>query len=198
MFRRSITTPIQNGDDIGLARLRTALAHVALRRGKAVANNKLVNKKVELRAIPFPAGAGKELYEALYSTFRAAMHAVLGQGEDFVLQQYSSVLELLLRMRQACNSARLVPVHRADAALQAWGELQRRDLSIPLTAEEGQKLFKRLTAALEGAETEFSECAVCLEELSEDAAVILRNCSHVFCHQCISKVADTTQKCPMW
>jgi len=195
VFRRAISRPIKSGEDIGLSRLRASLSFVALRRSKGAAKIELVQKEIQLHAIEFPQDHfDKELYEALYQTFRLAIRAMMDGDSPF--QKYSSILEVLLRMRQCCCSSTLVPKDRRDAALKAWRD-HCSDGNQLLSAEEGQKLLEKLTTALgtaSNADTE--ECAVCLESLQDDTAVVLRECSHVFCEPCISRVAHTTKKCP--
>jgi SWI/SNF-related matrix-associated actin-dependent regulator of chromatin subfamily A3 len=194
VFKRSITTPIQTGEDIGLSRLRAALAYVALRRSKDACNIQLANKEVQLRAISFPEGPDKEVYDALYSSVRLAFRAVLEHDSTHQVA-YSSILEVLLRMRQACCSGQLVPKERREAALEIWRELQKRDTGKALTVEEGKVLLDKIRGTFE--ETAHPECAICLEEIDVSQAVILRACSHIFCEGCLSKVASGSNKtCP--
>jgi SNF2 family DNA or RNA helicase len=191
IFRRAITVPIQTGNDIGLTRLRTTMAHVALRRSKASANIQLVEKEVQLRSITFPEGPQKEVYDALFGSFRLAFQAVLQDGDNQVLKNYTSIFEKLLRMRQACCSATLVPVKRREAAIQMWKELSERNYGAKaLTAEEGLALLEKLKGTFTQADEEFPECAVCLMEMDEQACVILRTCSHIYCGECIGRVVS--------
>ena len=74
----SITVPIQKkGNPIGLARVRTAMAHVALRRTKNATNIELVGKEHYLRKLKLPAqGDHKRIHYVLYSTMQTAFNAV--------------------------------------------------------------------------------------------------------------------------
>lgn len=110
IFRRAVTVPMQNGEDIGLTRLRVVMSHVALRRCKGTTNLKLANKTVELAKVNFEQGSRhKAVYDALFGTMRVAFQAVLQDGDSAVLKRYTSVFEILLRLRQSCCSASLVP-----------------------------------------------------------------------------------------
>lgn len=198
IFRRAITIPIQTGDDIGLTRLRATMAHVALRRSKASANIQLVEKEVQLRSITFPQDAHKEVYDALFGTFRLAFQAVLQDGDNTVLKNYTSIFEKLLRMRQACCSATLVPVGRREAAIKTWKELLERDNGATLTADEGMMLLEKLKGAFIQEDEQLPECAVCLMEMDEQECVILRTCSHVYCGECIGRVVSMGEPmCPL-
>jgi SNF2 family DNA or RNA helicase len=199
IFRRAITIPIQTGNDIGLTRLRATMAHVALRRSKASANIQLVEKEVQLQSITFPQDAHKEVYDALFGTFRLAFQAVLQDGDNQVLKNYTSIFEKLLRMRQACCSATLVPVERREAAIKMWKELSERDHgATALTAEEGVALLEKLKGTFIQEDAQLPECAVCLMEMDEQECVILRTCSHIYCGECIGRVvAIGKPMCPL-
>ena len=62
-----------------------------------------------------------------------------------------------------------------------------------LGKEEGSKLLDHLRGAF--AAVELVECAVCLNELEEQNAVILRKCKHIFCESCLQQIEN--QQCPL-
>ncbi len=189
VFRRAITQPITDGTANGLGRLRNAMAHVALRRSKALAQIQLSEKQVELRAVEFPPGPHKAIHDTLFDTARLIFSSTLQQDRGG-LDNYMSILEMLLRIRQACCSGELVPPERRQRAEEVWQELQSRG-GKPLTAEEGKILLEKLKGTLEANE----ECAVCLCEMDESAAVILRACGHVFCEPCMAHVTSGNKSC---
>jgi len=194
IFRRAVSQPIQNGDDVGLALLRTMMAHVALRRNKS--KLQLVEKTVELRSIAFPDGCGhKTIYDSVYDSAKAVFAATLSAGDERVMKNYMMILETLMRIRQACLSGTLVPRERLEMAEQVLTELKGKKGQ--LTAEEGEALLKKLKGAFEG-DAETFECGVCLEDVGENLAVVLRTCSHVFCEPCVTRVADQCRGlCPL-
>ena len=213
IFRRAISNPIQNNDEIGMSRLRAVMGFVCLRRSKAMANIQMVEKEVTLRSVSFASsvspssnqGGGqqhKDVYDALFGTFRTAFEAVLQDGEDKALKNYSSIFEKLMRMRQACCSAALVPPNRREIALKVWNELQSlkgEDQKLTMTAEEGMKLLETLKGAFspEADDDEMPECSVCFEELNPDECIILKTCQHIFCESCIGRVVQTKANCPL-
>lgn len=115
---RAIARPIRNGDDTGLSRLRVLTKAMALRRTKQVLSDKLPPKTVEVHTVNMPAGGvDLDVYQALFDSARRAFVATLeAGGRDAILQNYSSVLEVLLRLRQACCSQSLIPPARIAAA----------------------------------------------------------------------------------
>ena len=96
IFRRAITQPMKDGNDVGLSRLRTTMAHVALRRSKKLSQIQLSEKEVQLRSIVFPKDINKKVYDALFGTIRMAFLAVLLEGEQKVMTNYTSIFEKLL------------------------------------------------------------------------------------------------------
>lgn len=196
VFRRAVSQPIQNGDDTGLARLRTMMAHVALRRTKGMTNLELVSKSVELRKVEYPSDSPhKSIHDALFESAQVAIQATMSEGDDKALRNYMMILETLTRIRQACVSGKLVPKERMEAAERVLAEVKGMK-GHQLTPEEGEALLQKLKGAFE--EVEAMECAVCLNEMDESAAVILRSCSHVFCEPCLSKVSASCRGlCPL-
>lgn len=193
IFRRAITQPMEEGEVIGLSRLRTALAYVALRRSKALVNINLVEKEVKLCTVTFPEGSHKNVYDALFGTFRLAFQAVLMDGEDGesnVLNNCTSVFEMFLRIRQSCCSATLVPLKRREIALKLWSDLHERDEDKKLHHQEGLVLLNKLKGTFTQ-ENQLPECDVCLLEMEEHDCKILRTCSHVFCDLCISRICQS-------
>lgn len=196
VFRRTITQPIMGGDLEGLDRLRTMMAYIALRRTKALANITLPEKTIQISAIEFPAGKHKEIHDALFNSARGVFAAALRNGSDDTLKNYSSVFEILLRVRQACCSGALVPEERWQRAMSVLKELDKRGSANPLTNEEAWTLLEKLKGIFE--EEEAFECAVCFDQLDAADAVILRTCRHIFCESCTKHIAaGTSSKCPL-
>ena len=143
-FRKHITVPIQQGEQqLGLARLRTAMAQIALRRTKNNTKIKIVGNEYHLRRVNFPEGDHKNIHDILYYTARVAFDAVV---KDVNCQapestQLTVMFEMVsffcrddglfftsrisltnpcfpiyvLRVRQACLSGELIPKHRATS-----------------------------------------------------------------------------------
>jgi len=196
IFRRAITQPLKNGDDIGLTRLRACMGCVSLRRSKNSVDLKLVDKEVQLCSVAFRPGAHKKTYEALFGTLRLALEAILSAGDGgAALKNYSSIFEKLLRLRQTCCSATLVAPERREVALKMWGDVQAQSLVKKLTAAEGVALLEKLKG--EFTQASLPECGICLTEMEETDCIILKGCGHCFCKICIQQVFEkSNQICP--
>jgi len=202
VFRRAIAQPIRNGDSTGLARLRAVMCRISLRRCKATEDIKLTNRRVEVQAITFPEGSvHKKIYDTLFASAREAFNAIISNEEQGVLKQYMSILETLLRIRQACCSGALVPKDRLQRAQEILDEIKKRKEGggKPLTAEEGQKLLEKLRGVFDEKKYDSgAECSICLSEFPKEQATILRKCQHIFCQECIARVAKFHQRlCPL-
>ena len=81
VFRRAITQPMKNGNEIGLTRLRTCMGFVSLRRSKQNADITMAEKDVQLCSVEFPDDAHKRVYDALFGTLRVAMEAILSEDD---------------------------------------------------------------------------------------------------------------------
>ena len=93
IFKARVSDPIKERREIGLTVLRTAMAHVALRRSKNIVKDriKLVDKTVQIRAITFPPGYHDDVHNVLYGTARATFLSFLmrgRQGQKDVLDNY--------------------------------------------------------------------------------------------------------------
>jgi SWI/SNF-related matrix-associated actin-dependent regulator of chromatin subfamily A3 len=198
IFRRAITQPIKNGDEIGLTRLRACMGCVSLRRSKNIVDLKLVEKEVDLCSVVWPNDAHKKLYDALFGTLRTAMEAIFREGdESAVLKNYSSIFEKLLRLRQTCCSGTLVSPERRQVALKMWDDVKTQSTVKKLTAKEGLALLEKLKCTFTEVNHSLPECGICLTEMEETDCTILKGCGHVFCKICIQQVlAKSNQCCP--
>eukprot|EP00977_Amphora_coffeiformis_P006795 scaffold1488_cov141-Amphora_coffeaeformis.AAC.4 len=190
VFRRSIAQPIKDGGDRGLANLRLSMACTALRRTKLAIT--LPDKRLELRSVSSaPDNPHQQIYETIFQAARAAFGAVLQQKDKKV--SHTSMFEILTRLRQACCSGSLVPKGRLLAAEQVLATVQQKNA---LTAAEGRELLDKLKGALLTDEIDGApECAICMEEMSAAAAVVLRQCGHVFCNSCLQRTLDFKTVC---
>ena len=214
IWREYIGKPIRGGDPLGLARLRVAMRAVSLRRSNAVLADSLPPITVLTHSVRM-GDAERYSYDVLFASARAAFMALDAHGGTAVMQQYTSVLECLLRLRQACSSGLIVPPARLARARQVLQQLTGSDdpyaapaasnasavgepvVKANLTAEEAAKILKTLTAIQEAQqlEGEAYTCAVCLEDLSDAAARrVLRVCAHAFCADCLQRLLDDAEE----
>jgi SNF2 family DNA or RNA helicase len=104
------------------------------------------------------------------------------------MQQFMQILALVLRIRQCCVHMSLVPEEYRQRA-------ENVDVGAVVKAieqEEGASLLQILQGFFQ---TELVECVVCMNELSEQDAKILRTCQHVFCESCLNQISNFL--CPL-
>ncbi|KAI7841955.1 hypothetical protein COHA_004482 [Chlorella ohadii] len=121
---------------------------------------------------------------AKYERWQAAGRAVIEQHlrDGTLLQQYTAVLEILLRLRQICCHPDLAPGE--DPSF-----LAQQDAPPQLTPEVAAQLVQLLRAGLD------DECPVCLNEMAEPCITL---CKHIFCRRCISMVISRDKpSCPL-
>jgi SNF2 family DNA or RNA helicase len=217
VWQQYIGKPIRHGDALGLARLRVAMRAVSLRRSNGVLASSLPPITVQTHSVTME-GEERLVYDLLFSSARAAFMALDAHGDTAVMQQYTSVLECLLRLRQACSSGSIIPAARLARARMVLQRLTGSDdpyalpqpstalgthgaqepvIKAKLTAEEAAKILKTLTAIQEAQQVEGESytCAVCLDDLTDAAARrVLRVCAHAFCADCVERlVADAEE-----
>lgn len=193
-FDRIVTNRIKARDPRGLATLRATMAYLALRRTKAQVHStiKLVDKTVEDRILVFSGGVHKETHDVLFTTARAAFLGCLrDHGIDGVLKNYMAFFELLLRVRQACCHAGLVPEDRRMGAVEALGWVNKQSGALP--PDMAEDLLARFRRTFQ--QDQLQECSACRSELEEESTMILRECKHAFCQPCLNNIQN--QICPI-
>jgi SNF2 family DNA or RNA helicase len=113
VFDYAVTDEIMRKKEIGLVRLRTIMAHVALRRTKeqVEANLGLVDKSVEVRVVNFGEGVHKQTNDVMYATARSLYLELVKEAADKEsggINHHTAIFTMVLRVRQACCHADLV------------------------------------------------------------------------------------------
>jgi len=204
IFNRAVGRPIRAGDPTGLSRLKVAMKAICLRRTKKDLKTALPEKAVELHTLQLDA-AHQSVYDSLFNATRQVVMATMESGGDgAIMQVYASVLESILRLRQACLCTSLVPADRLKAAQQVLAAGSAKvTAGKALSVEEARKLFEALKGVLQpetGSEGAQNECCVCLEAVQGESARILRLCKHHFCAACLDRIASTSgleSRCPL-
>jgi SNF2 family DNA or RNA helicase len=189
VFKKTVTQQIADRREAGLATLRTTMVYVALRRKKSEVESiiKLVSKTVQHRFITFPEGDHKTIHDVLYNSARSAFLGLLRLGDDKVANNFMQMLELVLRVRQACCHGGLVPEERRENATRVFEEVKRIGLD-NMTEDECEALIEKIRGTFQ--QEELQECAVCMNEMEEESAIILRSCKHIFCQPCLNQVRN--------
>jgi len=90
------------------------------------------------------------------------------------MTNYAHVLEVLLRLRQACNHMSLC-----------------KDFSDKPTEEDLANVQRLIELLKEG---EGQDCCICLTPMSDP---VITKCAHIYCRACIQKVLETNSACPL-
>jgi len=208
IFNRAVGRPIRNGDPLGVARLKVAMKTVCLRRVKKDVASNLPPKTTELHTVTLDPHS-QQIYDSLY---QAARHVVISTmqvegGSATVMTMYAQILECLLRLRQACLATELIPESRVQAAREVLKRAEaraRREPNKPITLDEAKALFDKLKGIVDPGDLSSddpAECCICLEEVQQQEARILRTCKHFFCFTCLRRLTvmdgKSSNKCPL-
>ena len=143
----------------------------------------------------------KDFYDAIRSRPQVRFDAFVAEGR--VLNNYASVLAMLLQMRQACDHPFLVlarPGASTDLSkigqtlLRRWRDTHRSQSPAeseggdgPAAAPPSEAFIASQVAQLQqaregGADDESGQCVICLEMLEDP---VITSCAHQFCRECI-------------
>ncbi|KAI9846631.1 MAG: hypothetical protein M1838_001230 [Thelocarpon superellum] len=184
-FQRAFTTPLRSTSatsyDQAMRKLQALLKAILLRRtkrseidGKPIIN--LPARTNEIRHVVFD-DAQQEFYTALETQTRLQFNRFVRQNA--VGRNYSNVLVLLLRLRQACCHPHLI----TDFAQEV---LNNGDLSPEDMLRVATELAPDVVARIR--ETEAFECPVCYDAVENPAIFI--PCGHDTCAECFAKISD--------
>jgi len=178
-----IAKPVRIGDDRGFARLRIILSAVLLRRTKdqKVNDSPIVSLPPKYSKIrrDILSPEEEDFYQSLWNASVTQFNSFVKAGT--VLQNYAHVLELLLRLRQACDHPYLAL--NKNKKIQEVSVVVQKYLENP---EIGQ--LPQIQEAMSSWTTK--ECAVCHEEME---GPVVTACCHFFCTNCIKGQAT----CPI-
>ncbi|GAB7349270.1 hypothetical protein MBLNU459_g8418t1 [Dothideomycetes sp. NU459] len=186
IFNRVLVRPMKAGDESATFLLQAIMTSLCLRRRKEMkfVDLKLPELSEYVHRIPF-ADKEKERYEALLKEAQGKLQEYQGAQGQKASDTYRHLLEILLRLRQVCNHWQLC----AERISNLLDGLQKQRV-ISLTPENRKTLQDMLQLSIESHE----ECPICLEHLHNP---VITHCAHIFGEECISRIVDTTHKCPL-
>ncbi|KAL7930474.1 SNF2 family N-terminal domain-containing protein [Trichoderma chlorosporum] len=180
-FRKSFGVLFgRNGDpkSVAMNRLRALLKAIMLRRKK---DSKLdgkpilrLPKKMEEVVYAELSGDERDFYNQLEKKSQVQFSKYLREGS--VGKNYSSILVLLLRLRQACCHPHL--------------NLDVDDVA-PISSEEMLELVKKLDSSIVARikEADAFECPICYDAVQSPTFYI--PCGHDSCKQCLAQLVDS-------
>ncbi|KAJ3239466.1 hypothetical protein HDU81_005909 [Chytriomyces hyalinus] len=187
-FRDDIEQPFKQGKHKRvMKRVQALLKAICLRRtknstldGKPIIS--LPEKTVELVEVAFTP-AEREFYKSLEEKTLLKFNAYLRAGT--VMQNYSNVLVLLLRLRQACCHPSLVAQNFSEAPQELLDAAEPSKAALDAARNPLEELNPEIQQRLLGMKLKTAyECPICFDAISEGK--ILPGCGHVFCGDCIS------------
>ncbi|KAJ8472036.1 hypothetical protein OPV22_026379 [Ensete ventricosum] len=173
-WQNLVQRPLDQGNKSGLSRLQALVGTISLRRTKAAENGSkclvgLPSKTIETCFVELSAEE-REQYDRLESEAQNTIREYI--DADTVLHNYSTVLHIILRLRQICNDVALCP-----SDIKSF---------LPSNALEdvsqNPELLKKLASLVEDGDD--FDCPVCL---SPPLKTVITCCAHIFCQACILK-----------
>ncbi|MBA0727080.1 hypothetical protein Golax_000104 [Gossypium laxum] len=176
-WRSLVQRPLAQGNKNGLSRLQVLMASISLRRIKG---NNLVGlppKTLQTCYVELSVEE-RELYDQIEGKAKNVIQEFI--ANESLVRNYSTVLGMLLRLRQICTSLALLP-------------LDLRALFPSSNVEDvsnNPELLKKMVVMLQDGED--FDCPICI---SPPVDVVITRCAHIFCRSCILKTLQRTRPC---
>ncbi|CAN6443412.1 unnamed protein product [Victoria cruziana] len=177
-WKSLIQNSLVQGHKSGLMRLQALMGTITLRRTKNLIT--LPPKMVEISFVDLSMDE-RELYDRMELDAKTIVQEYIHLNS--VLRNYSTVLLILLRLRQICDHVSLCPGDIGNL----FPSRNLEDVS------NNPQLLEKMLATLQDGDD--FDCPVCL---SPPTQVVITCCSHIFCRACISRVLQNLNpRCPM-
>ncbi|KAG9306570.1 hypothetical protein G9A89_004767 [Geosiphon pyriformis] len=201
-FKTNFVKPFSrghHGSEMVMKRLRVVLKSILLRRtktsmmdGKPIVN--LPTREVNIANTEF-SEEEREFYTSLESRSRLQFNRYLSEGS--VMKNYSNILLLLLRLRQACCHPYLITDRNVEN-MEGESSSHQKSSSHEDIAVLLEKMAEDIVNRLKEQDLEHKECAICCD-LASDLSIIVR-CGHSYCRECLEglnqKSAREMKSCP--
>ncbi|KAK9069299.1 hypothetical protein SSX86_013415 [Deinandra increscens subsp. villosa] len=175
-----VQRPIAQGNVNGLSRLQALMATISLRRTKEKALIGLPPKTIHTCHVELSVEERK-LYDEMETEAKNFVAKYIAKGS--VMNNYSTILSIILRLRQICTHTELVPPDVRASLLSYNFE----------DASNKPGLLKKLIFLLQ--DSEDLDCPICL---SPPSKIIITSCAHIFCENCIIRAMKCSiSACPL-
>ncbi|CAH2074061.1 unnamed protein product [Thlaspi arvense] len=175
-----IQRPLSQGNKKGLSRLQVLMATISLRRTKEMSSIGLPPKTVETCYVEL-SPEERQLYDHMEGEAKGVVQNLINSGS--LMRNYSTVLSIILRLRQLCDDVSLCPP-------------ELRSFSTSTSVEDvtdKPELLQKLVAILQDGED--FDCPICI---SPPRDIIITRCAHIFCRACILQTLQRTKpSCPL-
>ncbi|KAM7256471.1 hypothetical protein ACFE04_012212 [Oxalis oulophora] len=174
-----VQRPLDQGDKKGLSRLQVLMATISLRRTKEKGLIGLPPKIIETCYLEL-SRKEREIYDEIEGEAKGVVQEYIHAGR--LMRNYSTVLSIILRLRQICTDLALCP-----SDLKSLLPANIEDVS------NNPDLLKKLVAVLQDGED--FDCPICICPPTD---TVITCCAHVFCRSCILKTLQRTKpNCPL-
>ncbi|XP_065853567.1 putative SWI/SNF-related matrix-associated actin-dependent regulator of chromatin subfamily A member 3-like 1 [Euphorbia lathyris] len=170
-----VQRPLSQRDKKGLSRLQVLMATISLRRTKDKGVIGLPSKTVETYFVDL-SEEERELYDQMEEEAKGVLQGFIGAGS----LNYSTLLCVILRLRQVCNGLALCPSDLRN--LLPSNSIE--DLS------KNPELLEKMVAVLQDGED--LDCPICMCVPTD---TVITSCAHIFCRQCILKTIQRVKSC---
>ncbi|KAL6272440.1 hypothetical protein ACE6H2_023132 [Prunus campanulata] len=172
-----VQRPLADGNPKGLSRLQVLMATISLRRTKDKVRIGLPSKTVDICYVELSAEE-RELYDEMEGEAKSVVRNYT--SADSVMRKYSTVLSIILQLRQICTDSALCP--------SGLKSLHIEDVT------KNPELLKKMLEVLQDGED--LDCPICIDPPID---VVITCCAHIFCRACILKsfVRTKRRSCPL-
>ncbi|KAI9309031.1 SNF2 family N-terminal domain-containing protein [Cunninghamella echinulata] len=182
IFRDEISKKVKAGDPNVCTKIQLILKAISLRRtkkaqidGRPILN--LPERNVHFTHVEFPPEE-REFYNYVNTGVMKKFDEYVRNGT--VMKHYSSILVLLLRLRQACLHPSLTSIEKPEKIDDTENQ-EKCAMSLD------SKVVDRLLSSKYELET--SECPICMD--AADNPQIIAQCGHIMCKECISNYMNS-------
>ncbi|KAG8367813.1 hypothetical protein BUALT_Bualt16G0111700 [Buddleja alternifolia] len=177
-----IQDPLAEGDEKGFSRLQVLMAAISLRRTKDKCSVDLPSKSVEICFVELREEE-RRFYDQMEEDAKNIVKGYISDNKS-VVRNYSTVLTILLRLRQICTDLHLCP---ADlGAVLPSSQIE--------DVKNNPTLLRKLLSVLQDGE-DFN-CPICISPATD---IVITCCAHIFCELCILKsLKQTKPACPLY
>ncbi|EOA19963.1 hypothetical protein CARUB_v10000214mg [Capsella rubella] len=179
-WRSLIQRPLGQGDKKGLSRLQVLMATISLRRTKEKSLIGLPLKTVETCYVELSLEE-RQLYDHMEGEAKGVVQNLINSGS--LMRNYSTVLSIILRLRQLCDDISLCPPELRSFITSTSVE----------DVTDKPELLQKLVAVLQDGED--FDCPICI---SPPQDIIITRCAHIFCRACILQTLQRSKPlCPL-
>ncbi|CAN6206263.1 unnamed protein product [Urochloa humidicola] len=184
-WQKLIQRPLERGNKTGLSRLQNLLGAISLRRIKEedIGTKSMVElpPKTVLECYIDLSADEREIYDRMELEGKKKMQEF--GDRDSILRNYSTVLYIILRLRQLCDDVSLCPLD-----VKSW--LPSNSLE---DVSQNPELLKKLASLVDDGDD--FDCPICL---SPPTKTVITSCTHIYCQTCIMKILkSSSSRCPI-